>query len=310
MPLHIRKVSDLTTDQLLAIIKLAGEMKARPAEYRKRLKGRTALCLFAKPSLRTRVSLETAMTKLGGHAINYQLDHSAPLGAKESIEDTARVITRMVDVVTARIASRKEINALCDGCTIPVINALDDWAHPLQMVCDFLTIHEKFGTFEGLRFVYYGDSKNNVTYDLMRACSMLGMECTVCCPENPDFAPVEEVLEECRTINANTGGRVIIEHNPVEAAKGRDIVYTDSWMSYGIKPSEEAERVAVLGPYSVTSELMALTSERSVFMNCLPAMRGYEQTAEVVDGKKSIIFDQAENRLWTAMAVLTFVIEG
>jgi ornithine carbamoyltransferase len=306
---HVTKISDLTPEEFLEVIKLGIEMKKDPAKYSECLKGKTCLSMFSKPSLRTHVSLEVAMTRLGGHTIYYALDASAPLGKKETIEDTAKVISRMVDVCTARVQSKSMIKGLADNSSIPIINALDDWAHPLQMCADFITIYEKFGTFKGLKMAFYGDSLNNVTYDIMRACAMLGMECTVACPDDVRYKPCQEVIDEVAEINAKTGGKCRICHDPREAAKGQDIVYCDSWFSYGIPESEKEERLRVLGPFTVTEELMGLTSERSVFMNCLPAMRGCEETAEVIDGPKSIVFDEAENRVWSSMALICWLLD-
>ncbi|GIQ86736.1 ornithine/putrescine carbamoyltransferase, partial [Kipferlia bialata] len=186
---HLKTISSLSPEEFVQIIDLSIAIKTNPEKYTTALANKTLLAIFAKPSLRTRVSLETAMTKLGGHTIYYQLGAGAPLGVKETYGDTGGVISRMVDACSARVYSRNEINELSDACTIPVINALDDWGHPLQMVCDFITIKEKFGGFktaEGtpLHFMYAGDSLNNVTYDLMRACSLVGMHCHVACPDN------------------------------------------------------------------------------------------------------------------------------
>lgn len=165
-------------------------MKNHQEKYVERCKHKTLLALFAKPSLRTRVSLETAMTKLGGHTIYYELGEKAPLGVKETVEDTAEVISRMVDICSARLPTRKMMEELAKFSSIPCLNALDDWAHPLQMVCDFVTIKEKFGSFEGLKMCYSGDCMNNVTYDLMRAAALLGVDMRVACPDNKDFIPV------------------------------------------------------------------------------------------------------------------------
>lgn len=285
-------------------------MKNHQEKYVKRCENKTLLALFAKPSLRTRVSLETAMTKMGGHTIYYELGDKAPLGVKETIEDTSEVISRMVDVCSARLPTRAMMEELAKFASIPCINALDDWAHPLQMVCDFMTIKEKFGTFEGIKMCYSGDCMNNVTYDLMRAAGLLGMEMRVCCPDHVDFKPVQEVMDECAQLNAKYGGKTIVLHDSKEACKGCDIVYCDSWMSYHISKEDKIKRLAVLMPYQINAENFALTSQRSIFMNCLPAARGEEQTAEVIDGPKSVIYQEAGNRLWSAMAILDFYIHG
>eukprot|EP00768_Dysnectes_brevis_P004577 gnl/Dysnectes_brevis/329_a364_8827.p1 GENE.gnl/Dysnectes_brevis/329_a364_8827~~gnl/Dysnectes_brevis/329_a364_8827.p1 ORF type:complete len:314 (+),score=82.33 gnl/Dysnectes_brevis/329_a364_8827:26-967(+) len=309
MPLrHILKISDLSPEEFTHLIDLSIQMKANPEKYTSELKGQTLLAMFAKPSLRTRVSLETAMTKLGGHCIYYQLGAGAPLGVKETVADTSKCISRMVDVCTARLPSKEMVGELAANATIPVINALDDWAHPLQMVADFQCIKEKFGSFKGLTFLYAGDSLNNVTYDLMRSCVMLGMNIHVACPDNVDYSPHPEVIAEVEQIGKTTGGTCKVFHNMAEAARGVDIVYADSWFSYGIPIELKEERTRWLEPFRVTKEVMDTTSEKGIFMNCLPAARGFEQTAEVIDGPRSVVFDEAENRLWSAMATLSWCV--
>ncbi|CAL6070486.1 Ornithine_carbamoyltransferase [Hexamita inflata] len=305
---HLMTITSLTKEEFIKLVDLAIAMKTNPQDFVTRCQHKTLLALFAKPSLRTRVSLETAMTKLGGHTIYYELGDKAPLGVKETIEDTAEVISRMVDVCSARLPTRAMMEELAKFSSIPCLNALDDWAHPLQMVCDFVTIKEKFGKFDGLKMTYSGDCMNNVTYDLMRACALLGMEMRVCCPDHPDFKPVQEVMDECAKLNAIHGGKTIVLHDVKVACKGVDIVYCDSWMSYHITKEDKAKRLAVLMPYQINAENFGLTTERSIFMNCLPAARGEEQTAEVIDGPKSVIYQEAGNRLWSAMAVLDFFI--
>ena len=307
---HLLKISALSKEEFIYLIDLAIAMKAHPEKFVKRCEHKTLLALFAKPSLRTRVSLETAMTKLGGHTIYYELGEKAPLGVKETIEDTSEVISRMVDVCSARLPTRAMMEELAKYASIPCLNALDDWAHPLQMVCDFVTIKEKFGTFDGLKFCYSGDCCNNVTYDLMRACAMLGMECRVNCPDVDGFKPVQEVIDECAELNKKYGGKTIICHDIKQACEGVDIVYCDSWMSYHIPKDEHDRRFNILLPTQINAKAMSYTSERSIFMNCLPAKRGEEQTAEVIDGPKSVIYQEAGNRLWSAMSVLDFFIHG
>eukprot|EP00703_Trepomonas_sp_PC1_P003911 JAP92695.1 Ornithine carbamoyltransferase [Trepomonas sp. PC1] len=305
---HLMTITSLSREEFIKLIDTAIDMKNHQEKYVESCKHKTLLALFAKPSLRTRVSLETAMTKLGGHTIYYELGDKAPLGVKETIEDTSEVISRMVDICSARLPSRAMMEELAKFSSIPCLNALDDWAHPLQMVCDFMTIKEKFGTFEGLKMCYSGDCMNNVTYDLMRACALLGIEMRVACPDHKDFKPVQEVLDECAQLNAKHGGKTIVTHSVQEACQGIDIVYCDSWMSYHISKAEREERLKVLMPYQINAQSMSFTSERSIFMNCLPAARGEEQTAEVIDGPKSVIYQEAGNRLWSAMAVINFFV--
>ncbi|GKT18093.1 ornithine carbamoyltransferase, putative, partial [Aduncisulcus paluster] len=253
---HLLKASDLTKEEFLHVLELGKEFKADPSKHSDALKQKTLLMLFAKPSLRTRVSFETGMTMLGGHAIYYSVKDS-PLGKKETIEDTAKVLSRMVDVVMARLNLRKTMGDLAKHSTIPTINALDDFAHPCQMLADMMTIYEKRGSFDGLKMAFCGDCHNNVTYDLMRSAALLGFEMRVAGPEGEEFEPEKEVLEECAELCKVSGGKVIYTHDAVEAVKDCEFVYADSWMSYHISPEEEAERKTKFMPYQITRELLS-----------------------------------------------------
>ena len=204
--------------------------------------------------------------------------------------------------------SNNDIYALADNSDVPVINMLDDFAHPCQILCDFQTIKEKKGGYDGLKLSFYGDSFNNVTYDLMRMCAMFGMKMDVACPDDVRYKPDQEVLAEIAEISAKTGAVVRVVHDAKEAAKDADILYADSWMSYGIPKEEEEERVKIFMPFQVNSEVMAAAKPDAIFMNCLPAMRGYEESAEVIDGPQSIVFDQAANRLHVQKAIILFLL--
>lgn len=309
---HLLTIADLSPKEFEYLIGRAIEMKTRPEAYGRRAERKTLLAIFAKPSLRTRVSLETAMTRLGGHAIYYEIGSHSNVGGKETVRDTAEVFSRMVDVCSARLETREMMKEVATYATVPCLNALDDWAHPLQMVGDFMTIRERFGGLRGIKLAYCGDSCNNVTYDLMRACSLLGLECRVCCPDHPKFRPCVEVIEECKRIieKYSTGGIINVHHDCLDGVKGVDVVYTDSWMSYHIPEVEREERRRILLPYQVTDVVMATASSRAIFMNCLPATRGDEQVASVIDGPKSVCYMQAGNRLPSAMAVLDFFLHG
>jgi len=303
-------VTSLTAEEFRKCLNLAIEMKKNPQAYADDLHQKTLLMLFEKPSLRTRVSFETGMTKLGGHAIMYSVADS-PLGKKETIADTAHVLERMVDVVMARLNKRKDMRELAANSKIPVINALDDFAHPCQMIADFQTILEHRGKLEGTCLAYFGDVANNVTYDLMRTCALLGLECHVCGPDlGNEFAIEQEVIDECNALNAKTGGKLVITHDVATAAKGANIVYTDTIISYHIPHDQLEARRKIFKPYQVNSELMAMAEKDCLFLHCLPAARGDEVTAEVIDGPQSVIFDEAENRLWGEMALLHYLIKG
>mmetsp|Transcript_20802 Transcript_20802/g.45376 ORF Transcript_20802/g.45376 Transcript_20802/m.45376 type:complete len:358 (-) Transcript_20802:58-1131(-) len=310
---HITKISDLSRPEISSILSLAMEMKATPTDYFTALENKTLLMLFEKPSLRTRVSLEAGMTSLGGHGIAYMTGDS-PIGKKETYEDTGAVLSRMCDAVTARVKSRDQIAGLAANSTIPIVNALDDYAHPMQMLADMQVMMEHSGVgpsgtadgLQGTKFAFCGDLNNNVTYDLMRTGAIMGMDVRVAGPKGAEFAIEQSVLDECAELSSASpdAGTVKVCETAEEAVDGADFVYADSWMSYGIQGEERNKRFNMLLPYQVNSKLMGLAAPTAKFMNCLPAMRGEEQTADVIDGPQSIVFDQAENRLHAQKALL------
>lgn len=304
-------IADLSKEEIIAIIDKAADLKAHPEKYSTAMKDKTLLMLFQKPSLRTRVSFEVGMTQMGGHGIFYSIADS-PLGVKETYGDTGHVISRMVNIVMARVNKKEDVRQLAAACSIPVINALDDWAHPCQMLCDLLTIVEKKGRnilYDGkLKMAYCGDLKNNVTYDLMRLASVIGYECRVAGPFGEGYDPAPEVVAECAELCKKSGGKVVICKTAEEAVAGVDIIYCDSWMSYGIPKAEEAARKAKFMPFQVNERIRSMAKPDMIFMNCLPAARGMEQTAEVVDGPHSVVFDEAENRLHSCKALMLFLL--
>jgi ornithine carbamoyltransferase len=303
-PQHILTIADVgSRADFEHILQLARAIKADLPAFSQALKQQTLLMLFQKPSLRTRVSFETGMTDLGGHAIFYDIATS-PLGVKETYEDTGAVLSRLSDCVMARVNSAQSLKNLAQFSTIPIINGLDDWAHPCQMLADFLTILEKKGTLAGLTMGYFGDTRNNVTYDLARACAMLGLNFRMAGPKADEYAVHAEVLGECDRLRSDPNTTTVWTHDAAEAIAGCDVIYTDSWMSYGIEKERAEARRAALQPYQVNDALMKQAKPDAIFMNCLPAMRGNEQTASVIDGPQSVVFDEAENRKWAQMALL------
>jgi ornithine carbamoyltransferase len=303
---HLLKISDFNKAECEKIINKAISIKQRPNDYSNKLMGETLLMLFEKPSLRTRISFETGMQQLGGHAIFYSIKDS-PLGIKENIHDTAKVASRYVNLIAARVFKRQDIWDLAKYADVPVINMLDDYAHPCQIMSDFQTIKEKKGKLHDLKISYFGDAHNNVTYDLMRMSALFGLEMDVACPLGDEFSPESLVLDEIHDLSESSGAKIRVLHDATKVAYNSDIVYTDSWMSYGISFEKEEERKKVFMPYQVSQKVMNHAKEDAVFMNCLPAMRGYEQTAEVIDGPRSIVFDQAENRLHAQKAIMLFL---
>ncbi|MFX0019397.1 MAG: ornithine carbamoyltransferase [Promethearchaeota archaeon] len=303
---HLLKISDFSKEECEKIINKAIEIKKNPENFMTALKGETLLMLFEKPSLRTRISFETGMQQLGGHAIFYSIKDS-PLGKKENIHDTAKVASRYVNLIAARVFKREDIWDLAKHSDVPVINMLDDFAHPCQILADFMTIKEKKGQLSNLKMSYFGDAYNNVTYDLMRICALYGLKMDVACPNGDGYTPEQIVLDEVEKLSKTTGAEVNVLHNAFEAAKDSDIIYTDSWMSYGIPIEKEEERKMAFMPFQVNSKIIEIAKDDVIFMNCLPAMRGYEQTAEVIDGPHSIVFDEAENRLHSQKAIMLFL---
>ena len=299
---HLISLKDWKPEDIFSVLDLAVNVKAAPAQYADVLKQKTLLMIFEKPSLRTRISFEAGMTQLGGHAIYYDMSTSPMGGGKETIEDSIKVISRMCDLVMARLFKHADILEMAEHATVPVINALTDNSHPCQILADLLTIQEKKGDLKGLTLAYLGDGYNNVTHSLMYGCTQVGMNIRVGSPEG--YMPAVEVTERCAEISSESGSSMLITDDAAEAVKGADVVYTDSWMSYHIPKEEEEARIKVFTPYQVTAEKMALAADGAIFMNCLPALRGAEQTAEVIDGPQSVVFDQAENRLHAQKAVM------
>jgi len=254
--------------------------------------------IFEKPSTRTRVSLEVAAAELGGHAL-YLSASELQLGRGETIADTARVLSRYVHGITARVYSHKTVMQLAQHARVPVVNALSDWEHPLQILADLVTIRQRFGRLEGLQVAWIGDG-NNVCNSLLLASAILGMKIAVASP--PGYGPGEQILEQAKGLGGEP--RVVVE--PGDAAKGADILVTDTWISMGDE-GQEAERLRVFGKYQVNERLMRLADPGAIAMHCLPAHRGQEITDEVMDGPQSAVFDEAENRLHTSKAVMAWL---
>lgn len=308
--LHLISINDWSVGLIREVIGLGRKMKADPAPYANAMHGKTLLMIFEKPSLRTRVSFETGMTQMGGHAIFYDMSTS-PLGAgKETVQDTARTVSRYVDIIMARLYEHSKILEMARHSTVPVINALTDFEHPCQILADLMTIEEKKGRLAGLTLAYLGDGNNNVTHSLLYGCAKVGMNIRVGCPAGAEYSPHPKVVSEAQEVGKETGADVVVMHEAVPAVQGADVVYTDSWMSYHIPPHKLNERVRIFSPFQVNADLMAHAASDAIFMHCLPALRGYEVTAEVIDGPQSVVFDQAENRLHLQKAVMLKLLEA
>jgi len=299
---HLLAVPDFKRREILQLIAFAKRIKTRPAAFRRKLSRKTLLMVFQAPSLRTRVSFETAMLQLGGHAINYYIEHSPWGKGKERAEDVARVISRYNDGIMARIYDHDELKSLAEHASIPIINGMTNAGHPCQILSDLLTIVEYKKRLEYLKVAYVGDGENNVTYSLMEAAAVMGFDLTIACPSKRGFLPDKEFTHTLQQMAR--GSHIDITPHAKKAVYNADVVYTDSWMSYRISASQKKRRMKALKPYQVTTQLMDIAKSDAIFMHCLPATRGMEVTADVIDGEHSVVLDQAENRLHMQKAIL------
>jgi ornithine carbamoyltransferase len=300
------KTSDLSQSDFEYLLERSRRFKQKPLRRQSTLSGETVCLYFAKPSTRTRISFETAVTRLGGVPITLGAS-DLQLGRGETIEDTARVISRYSRAFVIRTFKDDDVERFAKAASIPVINALTDGHHPCQSLADLLTLHEYKGALDKLKITYLGDG-NNVAVSLMEACALMGTSFALGAPKA--YSMPEELVEQARAVAKKSGATITITEDVAEAVRGADAVYTDVWLSMGHSDSERAERHAALSPYRVDEKAMAQAKKDAIFMHCLPAHRGEEVSAGVADGASSVIFDQAENRLHTAVAVLFATLEG
>ncbi|MEM9489402.1 MAG: ornithine carbamoyltransferase [Myxococcota bacterium] len=291
---HLLSLADCSREQLAGLLALAAEVKAEPARYREALAGKTLAMIFQKPSTRTRVSFEVGMYQLGGHGL-YLSGRDMQLGRGESIPDTARVLSRYVDGILARVFAHSDVEALSQG-TVPVINGLSDLLHPCQILADFLTLQEHKGQLDGLVLAYVGDG-NNVAHSLINGGALAGVAIRVATPAG--YEPDPAIVAAARS----AGGTVEVMRDPAAAVDGADAIYTDVWASMG-QEDEHAARLRTFSDYQVNEELFGKAKSDAIFLHCLPAHRGEEVTDGVVDHPRSVVFDEAENRLHTQKAVL------
>jgi ornithine carbamoyltransferase len=285
--------------QIHELFNMASDVKAHPDRYRGALAGRFLALIFEKPSLRTRVTFEVGIASLGGSAVF--LDHSnSRLGLRESIADVAHNLERWVHGIAVRTFEQKVVQELADNAAIPVINALSDRYHPCQALADFFTLEERYGSLRGLKFVYVGDG-NNMCHSLLSIGARVGAHVRIATPAG--YEPDGEIVAEAKRAARETRGKIEILRSPEEAVAGAQAVYTDVWASMG-QENEAAEREKIFAPYQVNEALFAHAAPDAVFMHCLPAHRGSEVTAGVIDSPQSIVFDQAESRLHAQKAIL------
>jgi len=292
-------IHDLSASDVAALFALAGGMKAHPKDFRATLSGKILAMIFEKSSTRTRVSFEAGMTQLGG-AAQFLSARDIQIGRGEPIADTARVLSRYVNGIMARTFAHDTVVQLARHATIPVINGLTDLLHPCQALTDYFTMSEKFGALAGLRLAYVGDG-NNMAHSLMYGGAKCGVHVAVATPAG--YEPDASVTASARADAAAAGTTLLVTHSKEEAVAGAHVVYTDVWASMG-QEAEQQKRVRAFAGWTVTDELLALANPDAVFMHCLPAHRGEEVAASVCDGPRSVIFDEAENRLHVQKAIL------
>jgi ornithine carbamoyltransferase len=299
--MNLISIADLTKYDIIHLLDRADAFKAERCRTgaARPLAGKSLAMIFEKPSTRTRVSLEVAANELGGHAL-YLSAGELQLGRGETVADTARVLSRFVHGITARVYSHNTVVQLAKYAQVPVVNALSDGEHPLQILADLMTIRQCFGHLEELKIAWIGDG-NNVCNSMILVSAIMGMSIVVASPKG--FEPKAQILEQARKLCGSP--RLVID--PAEAARGADVLVTDTWVSMGDE-AEQAERLRVFGKYQLNGELMKLASANAIAMHCLPAHRGQEITDNVMDGPQSAVFNEAENRLHTSKAVLEWLV--
>ncbi len=299
---HYLSAADLTRPEAEALLARAASLKAEwhaGGHPDAPMRGKTLALVFEKPSLRTRVAFEAGMTQLGGHP-SYLSANDIDMGGRESVPDVARNLSRWVQIISARVFRHATVAELARYATVPVINALCDREHPCQALADMLTLRERFGSLQGLRLAYVGDG-NNVCHSLMLLGGILGVNVGVACP--PDYRPDPEILAQAKALAAESDAEIRVSSSPHEIVAGANAVYTDVWASMG-QEHETARRRPIFQPYQVNAQLIAEADAGALVMHCLPAHRGEEIAADVIDGPQSVIFDQAENRLHVQKALV------
>ena len=299
---HLLCLSQWTSKEINETLLLAEELKyenKNDIRHNHLLKGKSLGLIFSKSSTRTRVSFEVGMYQLGGYSL-FLSANDIQLGRGETVSDTARTLSRYLDGIMIRTYKQSDVEQLAACGNIPIINGLTDSQHPCQILADLQTIKEYKGKFKGLKLAYVGDG-NNVANSLMIGCAKVGMNISVATPKG--YECDEESIKLAKDAASHTGAIVINGYDPIEAVKDADVVYTDTWISMGME-SEKEQRLRVFMPYQVNKELMQKAKDDAIFMHCLPAYRGYEVDADVIDGPQSVVFEEAENRLHAQKAVL------
>ena len=302
------RTEHLSREDVEMLFATASDFAREPLRSQTALSGRTVAIYMTKPSTRTRLASESAVAHLGGSPIFLRHD-DLQIGRGETISDTAKIVSQFCSALIIRTFAQSEVDELGSHATIPVINALTDEDHPTQALADWLTIRERFGTdFSGRKFVYLGDG-NNVTHAWLLMGAIMGAHVVAATPAGK-FAPNPKVVEIALKIATNNGGKVEVSHDPLAAATGASVIYTDVWMSMGDPEAERREKEKALAPFAVTQEIMALAAKDSIFMHCLPAHRGEEVSAAVIDGDNSLVWREAFHRRTTIQAILYHLTRG
>ncbi|QQG47076.1 MAG: ornithine carbamoyltransferase [Candidatus Woesebacteria bacterium] len=297
---HFVSISDLSSKEIVKVLDLADKLKRElktKGKNKKILDGKTLVMIYEKPSLRTRLSFEIGMTQLGGHAI-YLGPTDISMGKRESVTDIAKVTSRMADIIMARTFSHKIVEELAKNSSVPVINGLSDMEHPCQILADLMTIREVKKKLKGLNISYVGDCENNVVHSFALACQILEMKFKCAAPKGYEMN--KKILAKSKAIQLT---------DPIKAVKNADVVITDTWISMGDE-AEKEKRLKIFKPYQVNKKLMKEAKNNAIFLHCLPAYRGNEVTSEIIDGNKSFVFQEAENRLHAQKALIIFLLNA
>ncbi len=298
-------IRDLSPIEVESIFHLASRMKARPEDFRNALAGKHIAMFFEKPSLRTRLTFEAGICGLGGSVTFVDQRHER-LDARETLSDIAHNLERWVSGIVLRTFAHETVEGIAEFACVPVVNALSEMEHPCQALADYFTLHERFGNLKKICLAYVGDG-NNVMHSLLLTAALLGSKIRIATPKG--YGPDAQILSDARDIAKNTGAVIELMIDPHKAVRGADAVYTDAWVSMGHE-NETEERARIFPPYQVNDELIAGAAPHGVFMHCLPAHRNEEVTDAVIDSVRSIVFDQAENRMHVQKAILTMLVAG
>jgi len=297
-------IRDFSPEEIRQLLALAATIKAHPGQYTESLKGKTLAMIFEKPSLRTRVSFDVGIHQLGGFSL-YLSPAEIKLGTRESIPDVARNLERMVQGIMIRTFAHRIVEEMAEYAHIPVINGLTDYSHPCQAAADYLTVQEVKGRLEGIKLAFVGDG-NNVAHSLMFGGARLGVIVAVATPKG--YEPAEDAIRWTQEEGRKTGAKLIVTNDPAEAVRDADVIYTDVWASMGMEAEAEA-RKRVFSPYQVNQALFSEARPDAIFMHCLPAHRGEEVAADVIDSRRSVVFQEAENRLHAQKAIMVSLLK-